>query len=44
MMRPEDYVTVVEVLELTAPYEEFEEAVRRRRDAWKGKAFASWCP
>jgi hypothetical protein len=28
MKRSEDYVTVVEVLELTAPYEEFEEAVR----------------
>jgi hypothetical protein len=26
--RAEDYVTVVEVLELTAPYEKFEEAVR----------------
>lgn len=28
MKRPEDYVTLVEVLELTVPYEEFEEAAR----------------
>jgi hypothetical protein len=27
MKRPGDYVTLVEVLEITAPYEEFEEAV-----------------
>ena len=28
MKQPEDYVTLVEALEITAPYEEFEEAIR----------------
>jgi hypothetical protein len=40
----EEYVTLVEVLELTVPYEEFEEAVSGRRwYASKRRACASWC-